>query len=138
MNGPSPVTEKMLREREREVLGLFCKIKPPMKLIVEWARNENNDLQDWVCNNFKPEYSYATGIEVIESAERIAHSQIDNGLECLEPATSERVEDTQVKKEKFVDSVVLIPVRGKNDKLAKKVIKETKKILKDGKAKKVR
>ena len=88
MNRRTKVSMQMLYERQQDILGLFCKAKPPIELIIAWNSDSEieplESLQDWVCDNQKKEFSYATGIDMIDAAIIIARSQIDNGGEQLE------------------------------------------------------
>lgn len=79
------VTRKKLNERMQNILETFCVVAPHIDLVNDYYTNKNApyDLQHWVCNNLKPEFSYATGLSICESTQLIAESQIDNGLEVL-------------------------------------------------------
>jgi len=52
------------------VLGCLCHREPPRSLILEWIRENNNNLQVWVLNNCKLEW--AQGIVIIEATMSIA------------------------------------------------------------------
>lgn len=74
------VSKKVLERRRQRIIGLLCIAKPPL----HWCSNEVvEDLQEWVCENLKPEVDYASGISIIEAAWDIAESQIKNGHETL-------------------------------------------------------
>ena len=53
----------------RNLIGAYCDAKPPY-IIIEKARKEDDwlDLQHWIVNHLKPDFNWATGIGVIESA----------------------------------------------------------------------
>ena len=73
-----PVNKKQLIERQIKVIEAFCKKSPK----IEWFINEEWDLlQDFICDNLKSEFSYATGISVMDAADSISLSQVENGME---------------------------------------------------------
>jgi len=77
----SEVSKKVLERRRQRIIGLLCIAKPPL----HWCSDDEvvEALQEWVCENLKPEVDYASGISVIVAAWNIAESQIKNGHETL-------------------------------------------------------
>jgi len=76
------IDEDILKKRRQKVLELLCISKPSLSLCVDSLDN-TPALQEWVCNNLKPEIDFATGISIIDAAWYIAESQIENGMEKL-------------------------------------------------------
>jgi flagellar motor component MotA len=84
MNYKTKVTQEDLINRQRDLYRIFLKKVPSKKMLRLEMEREDSGLQDFVCNNLKPTYEYATGIHTIELIEAMAASQIENGLEELE------------------------------------------------------
>ncbi len=76
------VTPYQLRERQRAVIALFCTEAPPAGYV--GFKDKYDDLQNWIGPNLKCEFCYMTSIAVMEAAEALSTSAIDNGDECLE------------------------------------------------------
>lgn len=80
------VTLKDIRRRKFVIYGLFLKKEPTAEMLDLDEAREGGKLQDFVCDNLKDEFSYATGLSIIEAVDAIVVSQIDNGGEriCLD------------------------------------------------------
>ena len=68
-------------ERMRDVLECFLLDKPSYLQVEYYLKCEDTSFQEWVCNNLKPQFDYATAYSVLNAAEDVAYSQIENGLE---------------------------------------------------------
>ena len=80
INNKQRISRDQLIERQMAIFTTFCVGTPD----INWIKNERWDkLQDWVCDNLRPEFSYATGISVMDAATNISESQVDNGMEEL-------------------------------------------------------
>lgn len=75
------VTHKILTQRKRDFYQHVCGKFPPDDYV---EKPENSDkLQQWVIDNLIEKFSYATGISIMDAADNIALSQLDNGYEML-------------------------------------------------------
>lgn len=72
------VGDEDLLNRALDVYAVFCGKPPPAELVVEQGSDR---LQAWILNNVLPQFNYVTAISIIEAAEAIVVSQIDNGYE---------------------------------------------------------
>jgi hypothetical protein len=77
------VTPDDLLKRKREIYGLFLVGRPSIKMLIDEDQRKDSGLQDFVCDNLKTRFSYATGISIIEAVDAIVISQIENGEETL-------------------------------------------------------
>jgi hypothetical protein len=82
-NEKTKITLDDLISRQSAILSFFCTKIPPRRLIKLQYVYQEPGLQDWVVDHLKPKFNYATGYQIICSAEDISRSQIDNGLEEL-------------------------------------------------------
>lgn len=76
------ITKQTIIDRQRECIKLFCGKLPPRKLFNPDPTGLNiGMLQDWIGLNLLPQWSFSTNLAVLEAAEAIAISQIENGYE---------------------------------------------------------
>lgn len=93
--GRKIISEQEIIDRQMTILSLFL-TKPPPRNWVEssyFVLSDHDEcwekLHRWVIDNQRPEFNYSTGSAIIEAAETIATSQIENGGECLEKGKSD-------------------------------------------------
>ncbi len=79
----TPISKEKLIDRQVDVIAQFVDLKDGDTSLIEdsIASEEWDDLQNFICNNLKKKFSYATALSVIEAAELMAFSQIENGME---------------------------------------------------------
>jgi hypothetical protein len=71
-------SDEVLMARKRDVFAAFCGKQPPLELM----RPERSDaLQQWVLDNLHPWFGYASGISIMDAADSVARSQVENGYE---------------------------------------------------------
>lgn len=73
------LTKKKIVDRQMRIFSVFVDPPPPRGIVSD--RHKSDELQNWVCDHLKPEFSYATGISIMEAADAIAIGQIENGME---------------------------------------------------------
>lgn len=80
------ITHEDIIKRKTELYRIFCTKVPP----VDWMTDADEfpKLQDFVCDNLREMFGYATALSIIEAIDNISISQVDNGNEKI-------VEDTQ-------------------------------------------
>ena len=81
MNRKTKITVDDLIQRQQDIYALFLKNVPSKRMLMLEIQGEDSGLQDFVCDNLKPQFAYATDIHTIELIEAMAASQIGNGLE---------------------------------------------------------
>lgn len=77
------VSNKDLESRKLAIYALFLKKIPPIQMIRDEEAREDSGLQDFICDNLKDEFCYATGLSVMDAVDAIVISQIENGDEKL-------------------------------------------------------
>lgn len=77
------VSRKNLFMRKMAIIKLFCGRVPPESVRKAEEAGDFDPLQQWVSDHLKPAFEYATALSVIEAADAIAASQIENGMEKL-------------------------------------------------------
>jgi hypothetical protein len=76
------VTRQDILQRKKNLYQIFCS-KLPVDIWVENTDNYFSSLQDFVCDNLRDDFSYATAYSVINAIDDIVISQIENGDEQL-------------------------------------------------------
>ncbi len=61
------------------VLAAFCTGIPPINEVKKIDTGGFIELQDWVSSNLRPEFSWCTGLSVIDTAEYLYDQAIANG-----------------------------------------------------------
>lgn len=75
------VTPALLLKRRQQLFSLFCNITPTLELLRQDPDGSAVILQQYVADNIRPRFSYATAKSIVEAVNAIATSQIDNGYE---------------------------------------------------------
>jgi len=108
----TPVYKSDIKYRLSTLYSLFLNRLPPLEVLFDEFNGletsispfvSNYTLQDWVCDNLKSEFDYATGLSVIESINSIVVSQIENGGERIATEEEERDLIKKIQKHKKLD-----------------------------------
>ena len=82
------VSREDLLDRKMALYAVFLSKVPPRELVIlEEKRMEvpgHLTLQDFICDNLRHEFAYATGISILEAVDAIVISQVENGGEDLD------------------------------------------------------
>lgn len=78
------IDKTTIMHRELDVIELFCGERPSVRMYREYKEGRDGyNLQGWIGDHLESEWSFATNLSIIEAAEAIAISQVENGGEEL-------------------------------------------------------
>jgi len=75
------IKQEIIIDRIVEILSLFLRETPDKQMVINYYLGKDNKVQDFISTHLKKEFEYCTAYQLFESAEDIARSQINNGME---------------------------------------------------------